>query len=89
MVDVDAPNIRSVADRERFRHVIEGMVSRLAQGNATVGESEKTLVQALWDNRGTFTVAEMSEFSGWSRQTIYNKWYKYGYMNKYLKENIP
>lgn len=42
-------------------------------------EVELKLLQYLWDHRGRLTVDAMSEATGWTRQTIYNKWRKHGF----------
>lgn len=45
-------------------------------------EVEGLLMKVLWDLRGTVKVDDMLRWTGWSKQTLYNKWAKYG-----LKEN--
>lgn len=40
---------------------------------------EFEIVAALWNARGEVTLKDMTSLSGWSKQTIYNKWRKYGY----------
>jgi hypothetical protein len=39
---------------------------------------EMLLMTALWDLRGTVKVDDMIRWTGWSKQTLYNKWAKYG-----------
>jgi hypothetical protein len=39
---------------------------------------ELLLMKALWDLRGTVKVDDMIRWTGWSKQTLYNKWAKYG-----------
>jgi DNA-binding NtrC family response regulator len=41
--------------------------------------TERVIMDILWRYRGIISVTEMANRLGWSRQTIYNKWEKYGY----------
>lgn len=41
-------------------------------------QAEFHLMQALWELRGSFSLEDMVRWTGWSRQTIYNKWDKHG-----------
>lgn len=39
---------------------------------------EGQVMKALWDLRGSYTIEDMTTWTGWSRQTIYNKWRRHG-----------
>lgn len=41
-------------------------------------QAEQNLMKALWDLRGSYSIEDMARWTGWSRQTIYNKWGKHG-----------
>lgn len=41
-------------------------------------EAEGQVMMALWNLRGSYTIEDMTTWTGWSRQTIYNKWRKHG-----------
>lgn len=45
-------------------------------------DAEANLMRILWGLRGRFKVEQMSRWTGWSKQTLYNKWAKHG-----LKDN--
>lgn len=38
---------------------------------------EEAIMRLLWRSRGTVTVDDMAKITGWSRQTIYNRWRKF------------
>lgn len=40
---------------------------------------EYQVMKVLYDLRGQQTIEEMTLWTGWSRQTIYNKWSKHGF----------
>lgn len=41
-------------------------------------QAEFQVMQALWNLRGSYTLEDMVTWTGWSKQTIYNKWKKHG-----------
>lgn len=45
-------------------------------------QAEFHLMKALWDLRGSYSLEDMVRWTGWSRQTIYNKWDKHGLSGK-------
>ena len=65
----DSPN-----EPLRVTHLLDIRKEQLDLANQT----EFHLMKALWDLRGAFRVEDMVTWTGWSRQTIYNKWDKHG-----------
>lgn len=42
------------------------------------GQAEYQVMLALWNLRGSYRLEDMVAWTGWSKQTIYNKWKKHG-----------
>lgn len=43
-----------------------------------IRDNEQELMEYLFALRGKVTVDIMADWTGWSRQTLYNKWKKFG-----------
>lgn len=80
------PSAREQAQKANMLNEPQDRVNCLMQKHRDqvnlVSDVELLLMQALWDLRGTVKVDDMLRWTGWSKQTLYNKWSKYG-----LKEN--
>lgn len=63
--------------------IVESRVTRLLdiqKEQLDIAEqTEYQIMKALWDLRGSYRVDDMVIWTGWSRQTIYNKWAKHGF----------
>lgn len=42
-------------------------------------DAEFQLMRALYELRGSYRIEDMVLWTGWSRQTIYNKWRRHGF----------
>lgn len=62
--------------REKLRvdHLLRIRSRQLQNAERT----EYLIMMALWKLRGVHRVEDMVKWTGWSKQTIYNKWDKHG-----------
>lgn len=77
-----APTVTVPARIAKMPNDPQDQVSCLMQKHqeqaAYTQEVEGLLMSVLWDLRGTVKVDDMLRWTGWSKQTLYNKWAKYG-----------
>jgi hypothetical protein len=67
------------AINNNHKSTIKEMVDDLGGTTNDLTNKEFLLVEYLWGRRGHMTINRMAEETGWCRQTIYNKWAKYGF----------
>lgn len=64
----------AIEEQSRVSHLLDMRLKQLSLAEL----AEYHLMQALWDLRGSYSLEDMVRWTGWSRQTIYNKWEKHG-----------
>ena len=58
---------------------VSDLMTELSDNDYRKNELELQILEYLWNHRGRVTVDAMAEATGWTRQTIYNKWQKHGF----------
>lgn len=64
----------AIDEKSRVTRLLDTRLEQLSLAE----QAENHLMQALWDLRGSYSLEDMVRWTGWSRQTIYNKWEKHG-----------
>jgi DNA-binding NtrC family response regulator len=69
---------------QQLKNMIQGLVEgrkKLKSSHSDELEDyEKKMVNFFWQCRDLLSTATMARMAGWSRQTLYSKWEKYGYV---------
>ena len=80
--------VEMTIDIERITQLqeIDKLMNELNNSSDQANESERSVVEHLWNLRGKVPVDAMGQATGWSRQTIYNKWNKHGFKSKSRSE---
>lgn len=62
-------------DKAQVTHLLDRQKEQLDFAHKT----EFQVMRALWNLRGSYRLDDMVAWTGWSKQTIYNKWEKHGF----------
>lgn len=69
---------------QQLKNMIQSMVDGRKQLRAShsdqLDDYERKMCAFLWSCRPLLSTATMARMVGWSRQTLYSKWEKYGYI---------
>lgn len=68
------PAKKGINDAEVVIELLQDHRQQLAVTN----DIERQVLTVLWNLRGTVKIDNMLNWTGWSKQTLYNKWKKYG-----------
>ena len=79
-VTVLAPKANGMSDNgePEEKEKVTRLLNMLREQKDVALEAEGQVMKALWNLRGSYTIEDMTTWTRWSRQTIYNKWRKHG-----------
>lgn len=76
-----APKAKTMSDNgePRGKERVTRLLDMHREQKDVAQEVEFQVMKTLYDLRGEHRIEDMVTWTGWSRQTIYNKWRKHGF----------